>query len=71
MTTTTPPTTSTPIHEQHGDRARRSPCARVVRVELRKMFDTRSGFWLMASIVIVGVLAPRSATILFAPDDRT
>ena len=31
------------------------------------MFDTRSGFWLMASIVIVSVLAT-AAVILFAPD---
>jgi ABC-2 type transport system permease protein len=41
--------------------------ARVSRVELRKMFDTRSGFWLMASIVIAAVLST-VATILFAPD---
>ena len=41
--------------------------ARVVSVELRKMFDTRSGFWLMASIVIASVLAT-GAVVLFAPD---
>jgi ABC-type transport system involved in multi-copper enzyme maturation permease subunit len=41
--------------------------ARVTRVELRKMFDTRSGFWLMASIVIAALLTT-VATILFAPD---
>ena len=28
------------------------PLSRLTAVELRKMFDTRSGFWLMASIVI-------------------
>ena len=33
------------------------------------MFDTRSGFWLMASIVITSVLAT-GAVILFAPDDE-
>src|SRR5262245_38645396 len=43
------------------------PLSRVTRVELRKMFDTRSGFWLMASIVIAGLLST-VATILFAPD---
>ena len=43
------------------------PLSRVVRVELRKMFDTRSGFWLMASIVIAAVTST-VATILFAPD---
>ena len=43
------------------------PLGRVVRVELRKMFNTRSGFWLMASIVIAGLLST-VATVLFAPD---
>jgi ABC-2 type transport system permease protein len=43
------------------------PMSRVTRVELRKMFDTRSGFWLMASIVIAALLST-VATILFAPD---
>ena len=33
------------------------PLSRVVRVELRKMFDTRSGFWLIASIAITSLLA--------------
>ena len=32
------------------------PLTRVVHVELRKMFNTRSGFWLIASIVITAVL---------------
>ena len=41
--------------------------ARLVRVELRKMFDTRSGFWLIASIVIAGLVST-VATVLFAPD---
>jgi ABC-type transport system involved in multi-copper enzyme maturation permease subunit len=38
-------------------------------VEARKMFNTRSGFWLLASIVIASVLAT-TATIIFAPDDE-
>jgi ABC-2 type transport system permease protein len=46
----------------------RVPMTRIVGVELRKMFDTRSGFWLMASIVIASVLAT-AALIVFAPDD--
>jgi ABC-2 type transport system permease protein len=45
------------------------PLTRVVRVELRKMFDTRAGFWLMASIAILSVVAT-GAVILFAPDDE-
>ncbi len=43
------------------------PLSRVVGVELRKMFDTRSGFWLMASIAITATLAT-VAVIIFAPD---
>ena len=45
------------------------PLSRVVRVELRKMFDTRSGFWLIASIAITGLIAT-IATVAFAPDDQ-
>lgn len=45
------------------------PLSRVTGVELRKMFDTRSGFWLMASIAITAVIAT-AAVILFAPDDE-
>ena len=45
----------------------RVPLSRVTRVELRKMFDTRSGFWLMASIVIAALVST-VATILFAPE---
>jgi ABC-2 type transport system permease protein len=33
------------------------PLSRIVKVELRKMFDTRSGFWLMMSIAIVSTIA--------------
>ncbi|MDF1604265.1 ABC transporter permease [Nocardioides sp. YIM 152315] len=47
----------------------RIPMSRIMGVELRKSFDTRSGFWLMASIGILAVIAT-SATILFAPDDE-
>jgi hypothetical protein len=49
--------------------ARRIPMSRVVSVELQKMFDTRSGFWLMASIVITSLLAT-GAVILWAPDSE-
>lgn len=45
----------------------RIPMSRIVSVELRKSFDTRSGFWLLASIGILAVLAT-GAVILFAPD---
>jgi ABC-2 type transport system permease protein len=49
--------------------ARPIPLARLVRVELRKMFDTRSGFWMLVSI---GILTPVSAgsVVVFAPDSE-
>lgn len=47
----------------------RIPMSRIVGVEFRKSFDTRSGFWLMASIGILAIIAT-TATILFAPDDE-
>ncbi len=52
---------------EQDTRVHHIPLFRLTRVELRKMFDTRSGFWLMASIVIAAVLST-VATILFAPD---
>ncbi|MEO7941910.1 MAG: ABC transporter permease [Marmoricola sp.] len=44
------------------------PLTRIVGVEFRKMFNTRSGFWLMASIAITAVLAT-GAVITWAPAD--
>ncbi|GAA4114568.1 hypothetical protein GCM10022415_10560 [Knoellia locipacati] len=82
MTATTAPT-STTATTPAGDRtatpvaARRRPVpaaiptSRLLGVELRKMFDTRSGMWLMASIGILAVLAT-TAVILFGPEaDQT
>jgi ABC-2 type transport system permease protein len=43
------------------------PFRTVVGVELRKMFDTRSGFWLMIGIAAAGVVAT-AAVIAFAGD---
>jgi ABC-2 type transport system permease protein len=44
------------------------PLTRITAVELRKMFDTRSGFWLIASIAITSLLAA-GGVILWAPAD--
>jgi ABC-type transport system involved in multi-copper enzyme maturation permease subunit len=44
------------------------PLSRITAVELRKMFDTRSGFWLIASIAITSLLAA-GGVILWAPDN--
>src|SRR6476661_4118620 len=72
MTTTIQPTVldtpateaATPAHV-----VRPIPTSRLVKVELRKMFDTRAGFWLMASVGILAVLAT-AAVILWAPDSE-
>ena len=45
------------------------PLTRITAVELRKMFDTRSGFWLIASIAITAVLAA-GGVIVWAPDGQ-
>lgn len=42
------------------------PMSRIIGVETSKMFNTRSGFWLVASVGIASTLAT-AATILFAP----
>ena len=74
MTTTVPTTQmSEPVdgrkrHTTHAASAR-IPLTRLVSVELRKMFDTRSGFWLMASVVITSVLAT-AALIAFGRDNQ-
>lgn len=69
MTTTTLESAAAPAVMSH-QRALHEPIPmrRILGVELRKMFDTRSGFWLMTSIGIGSLLAT-TAVILFAPDD--
>ena len=76
MTTLTPPTAvegtvAAPRRQSSGPRPPIAPIplSRVVGVELRKMFDTRSGFWMIASIGILAVLAT-GAVIVFAPDSE-
>src|SRR6478736_1814983 len=80
MTTQTPPATlaatpvpavaatSAPVATAAPRVVRPIPMTRLVGVELRKMFDTRAGFWLMASVGIVSVLAT-AAVIIWAPDE--
>jgi ABC-2 type transport system permease protein len=48
---------------------RRIPLSRIVSVELRKSFDTRSGFWLLASIGIAALLTT-GAVIAWAPNEQ-
>ncbi len=45
------------------------PLTRIVGVEVQKMFDTRSGFWLLTAVGITATLAT-IATILWAPEEE-
>lgn len=47
----------------------RIPLARIATTELRKMINTRSGFWLLVSIGILALLAT-AAVIVFASADQ-
>lgn len=67
-TTVTPTTTPTPGAVPGRRPARPIPTNRLVVIELRKMFDTRSGFWLLVGIGVLAVLAT-GAVVVFAPDD--
>jgi ABC-2 type transport system permease protein len=62
--------TTTTIERLHrrSTGTRGVPLSRQVSVELRKMFDTRSGFWLLASIAIAG-LAATVGVVALAPDE--
>jgi len=43
------------------------PATRLVKIELRKMFNTRSGLWMLVSIGVLSVIAT-GAVLTFAPD---
>ena len=45
------------------------PTTRLVKIELRKMFNTRSGFWMLVSIGVLSVMAT-GAVLVFAPDSE-
>ncbi len=63
MTATTVPLDATPTRRT----ARPVPLTRLVMVELRKMFTTRSGFWLLVSIAVLSPIATASVVVV-APD---
>ena len=65
--TTISPGTATAV-EPVRRAARAIPTTRLVKVELRKMFNTRSGFWMLVSIGVLSVIAT-GAVIIFAPDE--
>jgi hypothetical protein len=66
-TPVTEPVTAGSVVRRRREQHAAIPMHTVMGVELRKMFDTRSGFWLMASIVILATIAT-GAVILFAPN---
>jgi hypothetical protein len=68
MTTMTLPDTTATRATGPRPTPRRIPLSRLVAVEARKSFDTRAGYWLLASVGIMSVLAT-AATVLWAPDD--
>jgi ABC-type transport system involved in multi-copper enzyme maturation permease subunit len=65
MTTTVEQATSTP-HPRPAGRPTVIPMSRLVRVELRKLVDTRAGRWLLLGIAVVTVAAV--AVYAFAAD---
>jgi ABC-2 type transport system permease protein len=71
MTTTATIDTHETVHER-TDRPETGhapiPFRTVLGVELRKMFDTRSGFWLMIGIAAAGLIAT-TAVVLFSSND--
>lgn len=64
--TIVPPATATQAVQARRT-ARPIPTTRLVRTELRKMFDTRSGLWLLISIGVLSVVAT-GTVVVFAPD---
>ncbi len=67
MTTTLENVSSVGGQASRGNRPSGIPFTRVMSVEFRKMFDTRSGFWLLMSIGILALLAS-AAVIIFGGD---
>src|SRR4051794_11213520 len=68
MTATIVPTHTTTEAAPVRRTARPIPTTRLVKVELRKMFNTRSGFWMLISIGALSVIAT-GAVLMFAPDN--
>jgi ABC-2 type transport system permease protein len=67
--TTIPATSTTAVRRADRPVPSPIPFGQLVSVELRKCFDTRAGFWLMASIGLAGLLAT-GAVLLWAPDEE-
>lgn len=68
LSTTAPAQPAAPTGPARRTDLRRPSFARLVAVEGRKTFDTRAGFWLCVSIVVLALLAT-AAVIAFAPEE--
>lgn len=55
----------------HTGRAAPIPLARLVKVELRKSFDTTAGLWLLASIAALSVLTTGAVIAWSSPEEQT
>ena len=66
--TATPALPAAPAPGGQTRAEQRVPLLRIIAVELRKSFDTRSGFWLLASLGITTVLA--TAGVIAFGDDK-
>ena len=67
--TATLPTTAAPVTVD--ERAPGIPWTRLVRIEMRKMVDTRAGFWLVLGIVIISALITGAMLIWSDPRNLT
>src|SRR5690606_13935047 len=74
MTTTTvtqPTTAVTPASPGVRRTPTPIPFTRLMAVEMRKMFDTRSGFWMLVSVVAASVVASGSVLLFGGEADVT
>lgn len=69
MTTTAPSPASSPVPVLDVSGTKPIPFGRLVGVELRKTYDTRAGFWLLAAIGILVVLAETIVLVVAATND--
>jgi ABC-type transport system involved in multi-copper enzyme maturation permease subunit len=59
------------LEAARGERDRRPGLARLTKVELRKMVDTRSGFWLLLAVVGLSLLAVMITALAAHEDQKT
>src|SRR6188508_3120904 len=68
---TTAPTSNAPIGDLDISGTSKVPLLRLVKVEMRKMLDTRSGLWLIIAIIAITALITVIFFFTASDDDRT